>query len=322
MALLYQYIAPGGPQGGRFSLPLQLSDMTLLAADPRSFNDPFEVRPYFDQECHDYFAKCHESFYEAALGMKHSLLPRHSMTGIPTENVVGFAEHLNKQFRDELGRRFRVLCLSRTPSDFLMWGYYTRSYQGFVIGLDTNHPSFHKGIEPEGFPITYSADRSRKKLPLAFYQSPSVEEYDLQGNIVNPPDELVQSDGGLLIPFKEYRRRLEEAMLTALTNKAQDWHHEQEVRFIYDLSKHRGQLLAKEGRDLVRIPPDALKEIIVGFRAGAPQVGELVRLYRAGRIGKPKLFFSACHPNLYEVQAHEADDKYPLDYFQIILPSQ
>jgi Protein of unknown function (DUF2971) len=322
MALLYHYIAPGRPQGGTPSLPPQLSNLTLLAADPCSFNDPFEVRPYFDQERHDHFAKSHESFYEAAIGIKHSLRSGRSMAGIPTENAVGFGERLNKRFRDELGKRFRVLCLSRTASSALMWGHYTDSYHGFVIGLDTDHSAFPKGLKPEGFPITYSADRSRKKLPLAFYQSPHVEMYDLQGNIVNPPDQLVESDAGLLIPFKEYRRQVEEALLTALTTKAQDWHYEQEVRFIYDLSKHQGQLLAREGRHFAPIPPDALKEVIVGFRAGAAQVAELVRLYRAGRIGKPKLYYSACHPHRYEVQAHEADDKYLLDYFQIILPSQ
>jgi hypothetical protein len=322
MALLYQYIAPGSPLTGAPSLPPQLSDMTLLAADPCSFNDPFEVRPYFDQERHDYFAKSHESFYEAAIGIKHSLLSGRSMAGIPTENAVGFGENLNKRFRDELGKKFRVLCLSRTPSNFLMWGHYTHSYHGFVIGIDTDHPALPKGLKPDGFPITYSDDRSRKKLPLAFYQSPSLETYDLHGNIVNPPDQPIQSDAGLFIPFKEYRRQFEEAMLTALTTKAQDWHYEQEVRFIYDLSKHQGQLLAKDARHLVPIPPDALKEVIVGFRAGADQVTELVRLYRAGSIGKPKLYYSACHPHRYEVQAHEATDKYLLDYFQIILPSQ
>jgi hypothetical protein len=322
MPLLYLYIAPGRPQGGTPSLPPQLSTMTLLAADPRSFNDPFEVRPYFDQERHDHFAKSHESFYQAAIGIKHSLIAGRSMAGIPTENAVGFGENLNKSFRDELGKKFRVLCLSRTPSSFLMWGHYTHSYRGFVIGLDTDHPAFPKGLQPEGFPIKYSDDRSRKKLPLAFYESPSVESYDLQGNIVNLPDQPVQSDGGLFIPFKEYRRQFEEAMLTALTTKAQDWHYEQEVRFIYDLPKHHGQLLARDGRHFIPIPPDALKEVIVGFRTDPTHVAELVGLYRAGSIGKPKLYYSACHPHRYEVQAHEATDKYLLDYFQIILPSQ
>jgi hypothetical protein len=50
-------------------------------------------------------------------------------------------------------------------------------------------------------------------------------------------------------------------------------------------------------------------------------VQEIVRLYRDGKIGKPRLFFSECHPNLYEVLPHETKDQYLLDYFQIVLPN-
>jgi hypothetical protein len=35
----------------------------------------------------------------------------------------------------------------------------------------------------------------------------------------------------------------------------------------------------------------------------------------ASNIIKPALFISGCHPYLYEVQAHETDDQYLLDYF-------
>lgn len=322
MPLLYKYLAPGTSPQGEPLLPTPLREMTLLASNPCSFNDPFEVRPYFDQERHDHFAQTHESFYQAAIGIKHSLLANRSMVGLPTENAVGFGEELNKRFRDELGRRFRVLCLSRTNKNVLMWGHYTRSYGGLVIGVDSDHPAFPKGLKPEGFDIQYCFERTRTKLPLAFYQSPGVEEYDLRGNIVNSPDQLVISDGGLAIPFREYRRQVEEATITALTTKAEDWRYEQEVRFLYELPGHRSQLVLKGDLALVPIPPDALREIIVGFRANARMVADLVQLFRNGKLGKPKLLYSTCHPNRYEVQAHETDDKYLLDYFQVVLPSQ
>ena len=321
MPLLYKYLAPDTGSKGEQLLPAPLRTMMLLASNPCTFNDPFEVRPYFDHERHDYFAQSHENFHES-LGYKHSLLGNRSMVGIPTENAVGFSEHLNKRFRDDLGRRFRVLCLSRTSSSVLMWGHYTRSYGGVVIGVDTDHPAFPKGLKFEGFDIQYCSERTRTKLPLAFYQSSSVEVYDLRGNIVNSPDQLVESDGGLVIPFKEYRRRVEEATITALTTKAQDWCYEQEIRFLYELSGCQGQLALKDGLTLVPIPPEALREIIVGFRADARLVADLVQLYRDGKIGKPKLHYSTCHPNRYEVQAHETDDTYLLDYFQIVLPSR
>jgi len=321
MPLLYKYVAPDRGPSGEPMVPVSLRTMTLLAADPRFFNDPFEVRPYFDQECHDHFARTHERFYEN-LGFKHSLLGDRSMVGIPTENAVGFGESLNRRFRDELSRRFRVLCLSRTSSNVLMWGHYTQSYNGIVFGVDVDHLAFPKGLKPGGYDIQYSSERNRTKLPVAFYQSPSVENYDLQGNIVNSPEELIQNDGGILIPFREYRRRVDEANITALTTKAEDWRYEQEVRFIYELPGHQSQLVLKDGRNLVSIPPEALQEIIVGFNANTRMVTQLVQLYRDGKIGKPKLFYSTCHPSRYEVQAHVADDKYLLDYFQTILPSQ
>ena len=244
------------------------------------------------------------------------------MVGIPTENVVGFGERLNKRFRDELGRRFRILCLSRTSSSVLMWGHYTDSYSGVVIGIDTDHPAFPQGLKPGGFDIQYYPERTRPKLPLAFYQSPPVELCDLRDRIINPPDELVESDGGLQIPFKEYRRRVEESMIIALTTKAKDWNYEQEVRLIFELPGHQGQLVPSNGLTLVPIPPEALREIIVGFRADVRQVRELVQLYRNGNLGKPKLFYSTCHPSRFEVQAVEADDNYLLAYFETVIPSQ
>jgi hypothetical protein len=320
MALLYKYLSPKTED--ETPLPeLILRTMRLSATDPRLFNDPFEVRPWFDQERHDHAARTQESFHEKMLGIKHSLIAGRSMAGIPTEDASGFGEKYNKQFRDDIGRKFRVLCLSQNPKSVLMWAHYTRSHAGIIIGIESNTPGFHQGLKPAGFSVGYSTDRSKTKLPLAFYQSPSVETVDFHGNIVNHPDEEVMSDGGLVISFREYRRQVEMACITALTTKAQDWHYEQEVRFIYDLSQHSNQLVVENGRHLVSIPSEALQEVIVGFRADVKLVQEIVRLYRDGKIGKPKLFYSECHPNLYEVQPKETNDKYLLDYFQIVLPS-
>jgi hypothetical protein len=254
-------------------------------------------------------------------GIEHCLTGSGSMVGLATENASGFGEELNKRFRDRLGRTFRVLCLSKNPRSVLMWGHYTRSHGGIVIGIDPNVAGLHRGIKPDGYEVRYSTDRSLTKLPLAFYQNPQVEMLDSYGNIVNRPDDQVESDGGLVIPFREYSRQVEEAGVTALTTKAHDWQYEHEVRFIYDLSRHSDQLVREDGRCFVSIPKDALREIIVGFQADIQLVREIIALYRKGEIGRPKLFFSECHPYLYEVQAHETDDQYLLDYFQTVLPS-
>jgi hypothetical protein len=320
MPTLYKYLHAGDCGGVPLALRV-LKEMRLLASDPCSFNDPFEVRPCFDQECHDHGARTQEAFHQGVAGIEHSLLGNRSMAGIPTEHASAFGEHFNKRFRDSISDRFRVLCLSRNRKSVLMWGHYTGSHSGVVIGIDTETPAFRHGLQNNGFPVQYSPDRSKTRLPLAFYQSPTVEEYDLHGNIVNDPEQPVVSNAGLIIPFKEYRRQLGQAEITALTTKAQDWHYEHEVRFIYDLKQHSSQLVLDNKRHFVAIPPGALREIIVGFRASVSLAENVVDLLRQGRIGQPALFYSECHPYLYEVNSHPTDAKYFLDYFRHILPT-
>lgn len=321
MALLYKYIRADAPDGT--PLPLRvLRTRALSATDPRTFNDPFEVRPWFDQERHDHFARGHEAFYERTMGYKHSLLGGRSMVGLPTESAVGFAEELNQRFREDLSRRFRALCLSANPKSVLMWSHYTRSYRGIVLGIETSVDGFPSGLKSEGFTMDYSPDRSRNRLPLAYYQFPPVEWMHMNGRIGNRDDEEVVSDGGLIISFGEYRRLVEQRYLNALTTKAQDWQYEQEVRFIYDLTEHREQLQFENDVTLVSLPEAAIREVIVGFRAELDLVREIASLSREGRIGQARLFYTICHPHLFEVQAHETDAKYLLQYFETILPSQ
>jgi hypothetical protein len=318
MAILYKYVEPDDDKPLRI-----LRTMRLSASNPLSFNDPFEVRPWFDQTRHDHFAKSHESFYRKVAGIDHALAGNCSMVGIPTEHAQDFGEILNERFREDLARKFRVLCLSRDPKSVLMWGHYTRSQAGIVLGLDASVPGFPTGLKSAGFDISYTQDRSRTKLPLAYYRSPSVEEYDLlTRRICNNPNQLVESDGGLFIPFSEYRRQVSEACLTALTTKAADWRYEHEVRFIYDLGQADHGLLCEGNCHFAPIPREALREIIVGPRAPVEVVREIVRLFRAGQVGNPSLSYAGCHPNLYEVKAHPTTDKHLLNYFESVLPNR
>jgi hypothetical protein len=333
MPLLYKYIKDK-LDDGRFYPELILSSLQIAVSDPRRFNDPFEVRPWFDQECHDHFAKQHEDFHEKTVGIRHSLLAGESMVGMPTERAINFSHGLTKRFRDELGRELRVLCLSCNPKSVLMWGHYTNCYRGIALGIDTDVRGFQTGLKAEVYPIEYSSDRSKTRLPLAYFSSPHIEMMDCYGNIVNPPDSLVDSYAGLQITFCQYRKELQEAKIAALTTKAQDWHYEQEIRFIYDVSG-KSKLLSStgmpmtcpttleqnDGRHFAKIPPEALKEIIVGHAASSTLVQRIVALLRAGKIGKPKLFYTSCHPFLYEVDTHETNVEYLLDYFSIVTPT-
>lgn len=238
------------------------------------------------------------------------------------ENVVGFGDRLNRRFRDEIGKRFRVVCLSANRKSTVMWGHYTQTYRGAVIGIDVDDPAFAKRLRAEWFEINYSHDRSITKLPLAFYKFPPVEMYDGQtGQLVNDPMQIIES-GGMTIFFYQYQQQLEEAYLRALSTKADDWRYEKEVRFIYELPTHSNELRCDADITVVPIPKTAIKEIIVGFNATIPMVEQLTDLHGRGEFGDAQLFYTTCHPNLFEVQAQEAQTAYLLNYFKIILPAK
>jgi hypothetical protein len=305
VSLLYKYFGTASNQDGKDDLPPILKNLTLLASDPCNFNDPFEVRPFFSHEHHDFFAASHEAHMKDRFGISYSLLGNRTMVGFPTENSIGFAERLNGRFRDEIRRQFRVICLSRNKSAPLMWGHYGESYRGLAIGIEADHEHFPKGINNDGFPVIYSKDRSQVRLPLAYYSEPTVETYNLHGCIVNDPNEYVQHDGGLVIPFSEYRKLVEETKIHALTTKAEAWKYEEEVRFIYDISQSRRGLIFSENKCFAPIPKDSIREIIVGNRCPQVLIERLVKHHKEGAFGDAKLFYTICHPNRYEVQTIE-----------------
>lgn len=317
MAILYKYIEPVIGPGNKPKPILILESLRLIAANPCGFNDPFEVRPWYDQERHDHAERTHNDFHNHFWGREASS----GLVGYPAELAADFAEHHHKRFRDEISARFRVLCLSRSASSVLMWSHYTNTHSGIVIGIETSDQDFRTGLKTEGYEVIYEPDRFRIRLPLAYYQRPCVERYDSAGNILNNPNENVVSDAGLLIPFGHYRKQLEDVYMTALTTKAADWHYEDETRFIYDLQKNSKHLNHENGRCFVSVPASALREIIIGFRSDYKLVQEIVKLYKEGRIGSPKLSYSECHPSQYKVLSHDADADYILGYFRHVRPS-
>ena len=170
MRVLYKYLPPPLPSDSD-PVPLVIRTQTFVASDPRTFNDPFEVRPYFDQERHDCFAAGHEGFHGAISGAKHSLVAGASIVGVPVENVVGFGDSLNQRFREAIGKRFRVVCLSANPKSTLMWGHYTHTYRGAVIGVDVDDAAFRTGLRPPK--VSRSPIRRTVRLPNCRWRSTS-----------------------------------------------------------------------------------------------------------------------------------------------------
>ncbi|QIC16436.1 DUF2971 domain-containing protein [Providencia vermicola] len=58
--------------------------------------------------------------------------------------IKGLVKILEKEAIGAFQKRLCVLCLSNNPSNNLMWGYYAKSYTGFMIGFNSEHPFFNK----------------------------------------------------------------------------------------------------------------------------------------------------------------------------------
>lgn len=240
------------------------------------------------------------------------------MVGVHPEAIPDLGEELNERFRNDLTRRYRVLCLSRNSKSVLMWGHYTRSHRGFVVGLDPTTASFVTGIREEGFEIEYPPQQERVMLPLPYYSEPSLENWDIRGNLVNDPRETVECGGGVTITFGQYQDLLEAAYLKLLTRKAYEWKYEDEVRFIYDVRLHGDALLFENKQFFVNLPPHAVKEVITGFNASLALVKAIVDCLEKGLLGDAELYYATPHQQLYEVQANEATPKDMLEYYGII----
>jgi hypothetical protein len=132
-----------------------------------------------------------------------------------------------------------ILALSGNCHGSAMWAHYSEKHTGVCIGFDSEH-EFFRGSEFRLWPLKPVAYRS-----AAPAYSPN-----------NP----------------------ERAFLT----KAIEWAYEEEYRMICDLRDHRESALIDDGVNfilwphqhrsktlgvLVKVPHDAIKEIIVGYRA-------------------------------------------------------
>ncbi|MFO1461673.1 MAG: hypothetical protein U1G08_19995 [Verrucomicrobiota bacterium] len=310
MAVLYKYLS------GESALKT-LRSMSLLAGDPMSFNDPFEVRPVFDQARHDAFAQDHESQSKRRwpFSKQFSLLENRSMVGIPTENALDFGDGVHASFRDRLCKRYRVLCLSKTFESVLMWGHYATceklKHGGIVLGINTSAPEFPSGIRRDGFSINYTDQRVG--LPIAYYRGVSVELLDPYGNIANDPDEVVKCGGGIEISFREYWRLMEEAEISLLTTKAESWEYEEEVRFIYEPRNDRAVRIDQEKRCFVPIHPGAVTEVIVGARTPEEIVKAICDAHKTEKLGAAKLYLAGFHPFLYKMIKQEVTSNYLLN---------
>lgn len=209
MRVLYKYVTPE-----RVDV---LRDRRIRFAHPASFNDPFEAKPFF-----------------------RSLLEREIVQEVlqleETETILNFGNQITTLLESAELRNWAwqaktrgvvLLSLSEQRDNLLMWAHYANDHQGFVLGLDIEHPSFatrKDGIARHAAKVEYARTRPAR---------PSLAELSV-GQF--------------------------------FATKSDDWSYEKEWR-LFDGAVHADHVLADENILLFDFSPEAIREVIVGCRA-------------------------------------------------------
>ena len=137
-----------------------LSNLELKVTPPNQFNDPFEFTPKMVLSDPDRYVK--------RLLQKETILKALCESDPPPCGVQAYLrwakrhpdkliEQLQKllpelvaenekQFLYEISREWGILCMSGVRSQILMWGHYSDSHLGLVIGFDRSSPIFQEGV--------------------------------------------------------------------------------------------------------------------------------------------------------------------------------
>lgn len=241
---------------------------TLRATQGNALNDPFELRPFFEQvatsedlEGHMDAAARSEQIIQNVIEQAPSQLKDHitaeglrdffntpqgatmlaaaqqsarnEVLGILHANADRFRQTVYDKLRSIVG----IVSFSEVPDNVLMWAHYATEHRGFVVEFNDEHPFFERRRSPE-------------------------DEFFHLRQVV------------YVSPMPTYRSLSELDGLRVMCMKRGEWAYERERRFLVpvDPNSHTG---TGEPIHLIKFPMDAVRSVIIGSRA-APQTREAI----------------------------------------------
>lgn len=191
---LFKYVSPERVQNLERRL-IRFSQASVL-------NDPFEMRPYFEDIAQDDKAvarvqgnkrehvlrKCYAAMLDAnPTSVLQQWQTVDAFLGEAARNPGVIDDLMQESTAQALAesradmpsvranhasiidRSVGVLSLTETPCNLLMWAHYARNHQGFVIEFDADHPSFAEArSRPPGFghlgQVVYTQNRPHNQF--------------------------------------------------------------------------------------------------------------------------------------------------------------
>lgn len=224
-----------------------LKDKMISFTKPDSFNDPFEVNPFFkgfasfkmfqkNVFCDDFKKKIRNKVADGiGFNIPNEFVDQFFKENLPLikhsieEMNEPLSKQINSKFQENFSSQLGVLSLTEEPDNLLMWSHYSDSHSGFVIKFDTKHSFFTD---------------SNKLLNEIFHLTKI---------------KYLENRPNLFVMDKE--------ILDVLFQKGNIWEYEKEWRLCKSLEK-ASKTINVNRREvyLFKFPPTIITEIILGSR--------------------------------------------------------
>ena len=130
LSMLYKFYSCNTGEETATLLKNILSGNTLLAADPKTFNDPFECKVVLDLEAP--VATRRERYRQDNPGCSESDFTRW-IDGLDQSKW-----HVEQSSRQDIMAMHGIACLTQGWENELLWAHYAKHHTGFCIGYDAD----------------------------------------------------------------------------------------------------------------------------------------------------------------------------------------
>ena len=162
--MIYKYIGASSPEESIKILECFVNDGSIMASNPRTFNDPSEFKVKYNFEADKGFIK-ERFFVDNPSKSIHDFESWYNSLDENNKWSIGY------ETRQNLLNATGVVCFTIEPENYLMWSHYAKSHTGFCIGFDDEILNEIEGYQAKG-PVKYST-----YVPEFKYYSQSVEDF-------------------------------------------------------------------------------------------------------------------------------------------------
>ncbi len=198
--MLYKYVGTGHAEDDIERLKQFVEDGTIFASDPRTFNDPAELKVIVD------FKADHEAmkakYQEDPEGKSFEDYCKQYLTMSPKLSTV-YSHQIRNSFLSSAG----VFCTTFDCQNYLLWSHYAKHHSGFCIGFDEkiktipdesllfSRPVSYQSILPT---IKYFYDHPEQVADAVLFTKSDIWTYEKEYRIVFDGSKPVDFDKSLV----------------------------------------------------------------------------------------------------------------------------